>query len=150
MITSQPPSPLTPYFHKKVMGRQIWALPPVFLLVYPAIKPFLFLKRILSLYLLFLLHKSNKFTCRVTVCQIFVLRILSPAWVLPVYFFFFLFFSFRAVPAANGSSQARSWISTAATGVHHSHSNTGSELYLWPTPQLMEILDRWPTEQDQG
>ena len=36
-------------------------------------------------------------------------------------FFFFLFF--RASPAVYGSSQARSWIRDAATGLHHIHSN---------------------------
>ena len=50
------------------------------------------------------------------------------------FFFFFFFFFFRAIPAAYGGSQARSWIRDAAAGLHHSHSNTGSKLHLWPTP----------------
>lgn len=42
----------------------------------------------------------------------------------------FLFFSvwlFRATPAAFGSSQARGRITAAATVLHHSHGNAGSE-----------------------
>ena len=47
-------------------------------------------------------------------------------WLLLFLFFFFLFFCiFRAAAAACGSSQARSWIGTTATG-HHSHSNARS------------------------
>ena len=38
-----------------------------------------------------------------------------------------LFNFFRAAPAAYGSSQARGGIRAAAAGLHHSHSNTGSE-----------------------
>ena len=34
-------------------------------------------------------------------------------------------------------------IGTAAASLPHSHSNAGSELHLWPTPQP----DPWPTEQ---
>ena len=52
------------------------------------------------------------------------------------FFFFFLSFLFRAASAAYGSSQARSPIRAAAAGLHHSHSNAGSEL-----PQLMATLD---------
>ena len=46
-------------------------------------------------------------------------------------FFGFCFLLFRATPAACGSSQARGWIGTAAAGLHHSHSNAGSEACLW-------------------
>ena len=43
----------------------------------------------------------------------------------------FLFFAFsRAAPAAYGGSQARGRIGAVATGLHHSHSNTGSESHL--------------------
>ena len=40
-----------------------------------------------------------------------------------------IFFSllFRATPAAYGSSQARGQIRAAATGLHHSHSNSRSK-----------------------
>ena len=47
-----------------------------------------------------------------------------------------LFFFFRAAPAAYGSSQAEDLIGAAAAGLHHSHSNMGSEPHLQPTPQL--------------
>ena len=48
---------------------------------------------------------------------------------------------FRAVPAAYGGSQSSSQIRAEATGLHHSHSNTGSEPCLQPTPQLTVTLD---------
>jgi len=43
---------------------------------------------------------------------------------------YFHFLLFRTAPAANGSSQARSPIGAIATGLHHSHSNAGSEPHL--------------------
>ena len=46
-----------------------------------------------------------------------------------IYLFIYLFI-FRATPSANGSSQARGRIGAAAAGLHHSHSNLGSELPL--------------------
>ena len=54
---------------------------------------------------------------------------------------FFFFGLFRAAPAAHGGSQARGRIGAVATGQHCSHSNVGSELRLWPTPQLLAIPD---------
>ena len=60
----------------------------------------------------------------------------------PGYFLFFLFLLlFRAAPAAYGGSQARVQIRTAAAVLRHSHSNSGSELHLQPTPQLTATLD---------
>ena len=58
-------------------------------------------------------------------------------------FFIYLsiFLLFRAAPAADGSSQARGWIGAVAAGLHHSHGNTGSQLYLRPMPQLMATPD---------
>ena len=47
-----------------------------------------------------------------------------------------------AAPAAYGGSQARGRIGAAATGLHQSHSNTGSEPCLQPTPQLTTTPDR--------
>ena len=64
-------------------------------------------------------------------------------------FFIFIFclFAFsRAAPAAYGSSQARGPIGAVATGLCHSHSNTGSEPSLQPTPQLTATLNPQPTE----
>ena len=46
-----------------------------------------------------------------------------------------------AVPTANGSSQASGQIGATAAGIHHSHSNQGSEPLLWPTPQLAATPD---------
>ena len=50
--------------------------------------------------------------------------------------FVFFFCLFRAAPAAYGGSQAGGLIGPVATSLHHSHSNTGSELHLRPIPQL--------------
>ena len=55
--------------------------------------------------------------------------------------FFFFFLLIRVAPAAYGGSQARGPIGATATGLHHSHSNTRSELCLPPTPQLTATLD---------
>ena len=49
-----------------------------------------------------------------------------------------------------GSSQARTGVGAAAAGLHHSHSNTGSDLCLQPTPQLIATPDPQPTDQGQG
>ena len=57
------------------------------------------------------------------------------------YDFFLSFYFFRAAPIAYGDFQARVWIGAIASGLHHSHSNTSLELCLWPTPQLMAMLD---------
>ena len=48
---------------------------------------------------------------------------------------------YRATPAAYRGPQARGQIGAVATGLHHSHSNKGSELCLQPTPQLTATLD---------
>ena len=59
--------------------------------------------------------------------------------------FFGLFVSLLflwAASAAHGGSQARGQIGAVAAGLHHSHSNTGSEARLQPTPQLMATSDR--------
>ena len=41
-----------------------------------------------------------------------------------------------AAPTAYGGSQARGRIGAVAAGLHHSHSNVGSELRLQPTSRL--------------
>ena len=66
------------------------------------------------------------------------------------YVYFIIIFFFRAIPTACGGSQARGRIRATASGLHHRHSNVGSKLSLWPTPQLMAMLDPWPTEQGRG
>ena len=63
---------------------------------------------------------------------------------------FFFFLSFRATPAAHGGSQARGRIGATRAGLHHIHSNAGSELCLRPTSQLVAMPDPEPTEQGQG
>ena len=47
----------------------------------------------------------------------------------------------RATPMAYGGSQARGLIGAVAAGLYHSHSNSGSEPRLHPTPQLMAMPD---------
>jgi len=42
------------------------------------------------------------------------------------------------------------WIRATAAGLHHSHSNVGSELRLRPTPQLTAMPGPWPIEWGQG
>ena len=59
-------------------------------------------------------------------------------------------FFFRDAPVAYGGSQARGEIEAVAAGLHHSHSNMGSELHLRPASQLTSTPDPQPTEQDQG
>ena len=41
----------------------------------------------------------------------------------------------------HGGSQAKDQIGAVATGLHHSHSNVGSEPHLQPTPQLTATPD---------
>jgi len=53
----------------------------------------------------------------------------------------FIFLFWGAALAAYGGSQARGWIGATAVGLHHGHSNTGSEPHLHPKPQLMAMPD---------
>ena len=46
-----------------------------------------------------------------------------------------------AAPVAYGSSWARGRIQAAVAGLHHSHSNKGSEQYIQPMPQFVAKLD---------
>ena len=65
--------------------------------------------------------------------------------------YYLLFFCFyRAAPMAYASSQVRGQIGAIAASLHHSHSNSGSELCLRPTPQLAATLDSQPTEGCHG
>ena len=61
--------------------------------------------------------------------------------ILKIAFFFFFFFGFLGPPAAYEGSQARGPIGVVAAGLHHSHSNTASELHLQPTPQFKAMPD---------
>ena len=61
-----------------------------------------------------------------------------------VFFFFLSFFFFvfsGAAPTAYGGSLARGLIGAAATRLRQSHSNSGSEPRLRPTPQLTATPD---------
>ena len=51
---------------------------------------------------------------------------------------------------AYGGYQARGQIGAVAASRHQSHSNTGPEQRLQPTPQLTATPDCQPTEQGQG
>ena len=62
-----------------------------------------------------------------------VTKVLIGVWMLLLLLLFFCLF--RAAPMAYGRSQVRGRIGTAAAGLHHSHSNAGSEPHLQPTPQ---------------
>ena len=63
-----------------------------------------------------------------------------------LFFFLVLFFFLRAAPVAYGGFQARGRMGATAASLHHSHSDSGSEPHLRPTPQLVAT----PTEQGQG
>ena len=52
-----------------------------------------------------------------------------------------LFVFSKAAPMAYGGSQARGRIGAVATSLCHSHSHTGSEPHLPPTPQLTATPD---------
>ena len=58
-----------------------------------------------------------------------------------------IFFFF---PVAYGGSQARGPIRAVAASLRQSHSNTGSEPRLQPTPHPTATPDPQPTEQGQG
>ena len=59
-------------------------------------------------------------------------------------------FFFRATPAAYGGCQTSGRIGAVAAGHSHNHSHRGSNLHLWPTPQLMAMPDPQPTAGGQG
>ena len=58
-----------------------------------------------------------------------------------IYLFIFVFLSFRAAPAAYGSSQTRGQIGAVASGLCQNHSNVESEPHLQPTAQLTATPD---------
>jgi len=57
-------------------------------------------------------------------------------YILSSAFFFFFFGLFRTAPVVHGGSLARGQNGAVAVGLHHSHSNSGSEPCLQTTPQL--------------
>ena len=65
-----------------------------------------------------------------------------------LFFFFFCFLGsypwHMEVPRLGVKSRV------AAAGLHHSHSNEGSKLPLWPTPQLTATPDPWLAKWGQG
>ena len=67
-----------------------------------------------------------------------------------IFFFFCPFAIYLAAPAKYGGSQARGRIRAVAPGLRQSHSNTGTEPHLQPTPQLTAMPDPQPTERGQG
>ena len=71
-----------------------------------------------------------------------IIQCLSLSLSFVIDFVFFLFsLLFRATPTAYGGSQARGQIGAIAAGLHHSHSNVGSEPHRRPTPQLTAMPD---------
>ena len=79
-----------------------------------------------------------------------ILKVIKPlAYSLHFVSFFLCLFAFsRAISAAYGGSQARG--SNRSCSRSQSHSNSGSELHLWPIPQLRATPDPEPTEQRPG
>ena len=78
---------------------------------------------------------------RQTLFLSFSLEVLVSLGVFCLFVLFCFAFFFRAAPVACGGFQARGLIGAVATGLHHSHSNTGSEPHLQPTPQLTAMPD---------
>ena len=75
-------------------------------------------------------------------CVDYLLPILSlPVTVFISSFSFFSFFFFFGHTHGIWRFQARGLIQAVATGLHHSHSNMGSEPHLQPIPQFMATLD---------
>ena len=77
----------------------------------------------------FALFKNKFFVCLFVFCLLsfVVVVVVAISW---------------AAPAAYGGSQARGPIGAVATGLRQSHSNSGSEPRLQPTPQLTATPDR--------
>ena len=64
-------------------------------------------------------------------------KVSFPEMIKLFYLFIYLFiclFIFTAAPAAYRNSRVRGRIGAAATGLRHSHSNSGSKLCLQPSP----------------
>ena len=74
------------------------------------------------------------FSSKIVFMQLFcVIRICA-------FLIFFFSFLFRAIPAAHevprlgAESELQLLAYTTTAGLHHSHSNTGFKLHLWPIP----------------
>ena len=65
------------------------------------------------------------------------------------YLLIYLFWLFRAAPAAYGGSQVRGLIGAVAIGLCHIHSNARSKPCLRPTQRFMEMPDAEPTDRGQ-
>ena len=63
------------------------------------------------------------------------------------YFILFIYCLFRATLRAYGGSQARGPVGAVAASLCQSHSNSGSEPRLQPTPQLTTVLDHNPLSE---
>ena len=77
--------------------------------------------------------------------EVCIESVLSLGWMFSCYLlvssFIIIIIIFRATPMVYGGSQARAQIRTAAAGLHHSHSHTGSKPCLQSTPWLMATPD---------
>ena len=63
-------------------------------------------------------------------CILYLAVMIAEMWVGRIITVFFVICLLRAAPAAYGGSQARDLIGVVATGLHQSHSNARSKLYL--------------------
>ena len=74
-----------------------------------------------------------------------ILRVLIARETIFSFFFFFGFLGpllwHMEIPRLGGP------VGAAAASLHHSHSNSGSQPCLWPTPQLMVTLDPDPLSE---
>ena len=80
-----------------------------------------------------LVEKVVAFQLQEKLCTLAVAAALKFGFRIRVKSVFTLFWGggfFRAIPLAYGGSQARGQVGAAAAGLHHSHSNAGSELRL--------------------
>ena len=66
-----------------------------------------------------------------------------------LYFYFYFVFS-RTAPVAYGGSQARGLTGAVATGLHHSHSNSGSEICVWPSHSSRQCQILNPLSEARG
>ena len=96
-----------------------------------------------------LLHKNLRSVGKNILCSFFFFLVYFRATLEAVEVLRLFAFS-RAAPAAYGGSQDRGRIRAAAADLRHSHSNSGPEPCLRPTPQLTAMPDPQPTERGQG